>query len=389
MRILCLLLMLCVSWHAVGADEPLDLLIRGGRIVDGTGNPWFAGDVGIRGDRIVQVCRRINEPAKREINAANLIVAPGFIDIHSHSDFLLLEDGDAHSKITQGVTTEVLGEGNSAGPYRGKLGRKSAIIDGKRTEWSSLGDYFRVVEQAGVSTNVASYVGLNNVWQSVMGQSFDRPTNQQIEEMKQFVDAAMQDGAMGLSSQVMMPPGSLAKTDDIVQLCEVVARYQGIYSTHIRDEGTGVFDSVKEAIEIGQRAGVPVDVIHLKIADQRFWGRMNEVIELIEQARSRGVNVQANVYPYTRGNNNLVSIIPPWAARRWRRETARSLTRSRATREDQTRHQSRDTWLVQPSHRSRWRLGSYSGQRKQQLQRANDGSGDGASNARPPQRRSA
>lgn len=315
MRILCLLLMLCVSWHAVGADEPLDLLIRGGRIVDGTGNPWFAGDVGIRGDRIVQVCRRINEPAKREINAANLIVAPGFIDIHSHSDFLLLEDGDAHSKITQGVTTEVLGEGNSAGPYRGKLGRKSAIIDGKRTEWSSLGDYFRVVEQAGVSTNVASYVGLNNVWQSVMGQSFDRPTNQQIEEMKQFVDAAMQDGAMGLSSQVMMPPGSLAKTDDIVQLCEVVARYQGIYSTHIRDEGTGVFDSVKEAIEIGQRAGVPVDVIHLKIADQRFWGRMNEVIELIEQARSRGVNVQANVYPYTRGNNNLVSIIPPWCTK--------------------------------------------------------------------------
>ena len=313
MRMLCLLLIMCVSWHGASADQPLDLLIRGGRIVDGTGNPWFVGDVGIRGDRIARVGRRVYEPAKREIDAANLIVAPGFIDIHSHSDGLILEDGNAYSKITQGVTTEVLGEGNSAGPYQGKLGRKSAMINGETVQWNSLGDYFNVVERAGVSTNIASYVGLNNVWQCVMGQSFDRPTAEQFDEMKQLVDAAMREGAMGLSSQVMMPPGSLATTDDIVELCDVVARYHGIYSTHIRDEGKGVFDSVKEAIEIGERAGVPVDVIHLKIADQELWGRMNEVVELIQQARSRGVNVQANVYPYTRGNNNLVSIIPPWA----------------------------------------------------------------------------
>jgi N-acyl-D-aspartate/D-glutamate deacylase len=158
-----------------------------------------------------------------------------------------------------------------------------------------------------------------------MGQSFDRPTAEQIEEMKQLVDEAMQDGALGLSSQVMMPPGSLATTDEIVELCKVVAKHGGIYSSHIRNEGLGVFDSVTEAIAIGERAGVPVDVIHIKIADQQYWGRMAEVLELIESARRRGVNVQANVYPYTRGNNNLVSIIPPWAHEGGREELLKRL----------------------------------------------------------------
>ncbi len=295
------------------ADQPFDLIIRNGRIVDGTGNPWFLGDVAIQGDRIVEVGRAVQGPAKRTIDASRKVVAPGFIDIHSHSDYLLLEDGDAQSKIRQGVTTEVLGEGNSAGPYQGKLGPKTATIGNTPVEWTTLDDYFDVVQQSGISTNVASYVGLNNVWQCVMGDSFDRPTEVQIAEMQHLVDQAMQHGALGLSSQVMMPPGSLAATDDIVRLCEVVARHHGIYSTHIRNEGTGVFESVKEAIEIGERAGVPVDVIHLKIADQKYWGRMSEVVSLIEDARRRQVNVQANVYPYTRGNNNLVSIIPPWA----------------------------------------------------------------------------
>ena len=146
-----------------------------------------------------------------------------------------------------------------------------------------------------------------------MGKSFARPTAAQIEEMKALVDEAMKDGAFGLSTMLAMPPGSLATTDDLVELCKVVAKHGGIYSSHIRNEGTGVFDAVKEAIAIGERAGVPVDIIHLKIADQKYWGRMNEIVALIEAARKRGVNVQANVYPYTRGNNNLASIIPPWA----------------------------------------------------------------------------
>ncbi len=294
-------------------EEPYDLVIRNGRIVDGTGNPWFVGDVAIRGDRIVAVGRVPPAAARREIDAKGLVVAPGFIDIHSHSDYPLLEDGDAQSKIRQGVTTEVLGEGQSAGPYLGKLPPHTAVVGGKTVHWTTLGDYFDALDHAGVSVNVASYVGLDNVWQCVMGSSFDRPTPAQLDEMKAVVDEAMKDGAFGLSSMLAMPPGSLATTDDIVELCKVVAKHRGIFSSHIRNEGTGVFDSVKEAIAIGERADVPVDIIHLKIADQKCWGRMNEVVALIEEARKRGVNVQANVYPYTRGNNNLASIIPPWA----------------------------------------------------------------------------
>jgi len=298
---------------AAPPEAPYDLVIRNGRIVDGAGNPWFYGDVAVRGERIVAVGKIGDHEAKREIDAKGFVVSPGFIDMHSHSDFLLLEDGDAQSKIRQGVTTEILGEGDSAGPYQGKLSPRSVTVRGETVRLRKLADYFDAVERSGIAPNVASYVGLNNVWRSVMGDSFARPTTEQIEQMQKLVDEAMNDGALGLSSQVMMPPGSLATTDDIVALCKVVARHGGIYSTHIRNEGTGVFDSVKEAIEIGERAGVAVDVIHLKIADQKYWGRMKEVVALIEAARERGVNVQANVYPYMRGNNNLVSIIPPWA----------------------------------------------------------------------------
>lgn len=299
---------------AFAEDQPkYDLLIRNGCIIDGTGNPWMHGDVAVQGDRIAAVGRLHEVSAKQVIDAIGLIVAPGFIDMHSHSDFLLLEDGHAQSKIRQGVTTEILGEGDSAGPYQGKLSPRAAEVNGKKIEWNTLGDYFNVIDAAGVSVNVASYVGLNNVWTSVMGEAFDRPNEEQYRRMEVLVAEAMEDGALGLSSQVMMPPGSLATTDDIVRLCKVVAKFGGIYSTHIRNEGTKVFESVREAIEIGERAGLPVDVIHLKIADQQYWGRMSEAVAMIESARGRGVDVQANVYPYTRGNNNLVSIIPPWA----------------------------------------------------------------------------
>lgn len=306
-----MLLAVCLANDPLRAAE-FDLVIRGGRVVDGTGNPWFNGDVAVRDDRIVAV-GRVTGTADREVDAAGLVVAPGFIDIHSHSDFLLLEDGHAQSKIRQGVTTEILGEGDSAGPCLGKLDAQSRTVRGKEREWRTLGQYFDLLAEAGTSVNVASYVGLNNVWQSVMGSSFDRPTSEQITAMGQLVDEAMREGALGLSSQVMMPPGSLATTDDVIALCRVVATHGGIYSTHIRNEGTGVFEAVREAIEVARQTGVPVDIIHLKIADQTFWGRMNEIVELINAARGEGLNVQANVYPYTRGNNNLVSIIPPWA----------------------------------------------------------------------------
>jgi N-acyl-D-aspartate/D-glutamate deacylase len=294
-------------------DADYDLLIRNGKIVDGTGNPWHYADVAVRGDRIVAMGQKLPGAAKREIDARGLVVAPGFIDIHSHSDFVLLEDGDAQSKIRQGVTTEVLGESSSAGPYQGPLIPPKVMLKGKETRWTTLGEYFDVVERSGVATNVTSFVGLGNVWRSVMGNSHQRPTAAQMEQMKALVEEAMKQGAMGLSCALAMPPDSLATTDDVVELCKVVARYGGIFVVHVRNEGTEVMAAIKEAIEVGRRAGVRVEILHIKIADQTLWGRMNEVVKLVEDARKSGVDVGANVYPYTRGNNNLASIIPPWA----------------------------------------------------------------------------
>jgi N-acyl-D-aspartate/D-glutamate deacylase len=295
------------------AQSPHDLVIRGAKIVDGAGNPWFIGDVAVRGDRIAAVGRVPAGAAKRDLDARGLVVAPGFIDMHSHSDYVLLEDGLAQSKIRQGVTTEVLGEGSSAGPNSGKRQARSDNGEDEPRSFPRLADYFRAIERSGASVNVASYVGIDNVWQAVMGQSHARPTAEQIAAMQDLVDQALADGAFGLSTMLAMPPGSIATTDDLVALCKPVARRGGIYSSHIRNEGTEVLASVREAIAVGERAGVPVDIIHLKIADQQLWGKMNQIVALIDAARARGVNVQTNVYPYTRGNNNLASIIPPWA----------------------------------------------------------------------------
>jgi N-acyl-D-aspartate/D-glutamate deacylase len=302
------------SSMARAQDPSYDLLIRNGRIVDGTGNPWFSADLAIRGDRIVAIgALPENAKARRVIDAKGLIVAPGFIDMHSHSDWTLFEDGSAPSKIRQGVTTEVLGEDHSGGPNQGKQPAKTVVVKGKPVLIRTLGDYLGALEQSGVALNVATYVGLGNVWGSVMGDTFERPTSQQLDQMKSALDAALSDGAIGLSTMLAAPQEMVATTDDLVELCRVVRKHDGLFSSHIRNEGENVLTSVREAIEVGERSGVPVDIIHLKIADQRLWGRMSEIVGLIADARKRGVNVQANVYPYTRGNNDLVSILPPWA----------------------------------------------------------------------------
>jgi len=306
--------LICVADEPAEGPQKVDLLIRNGRIVDGSGNPWFHGDVAVKDGRITAIVR-VGPAIKADevIDARGLVVAPGFIDIHSHSDRTLLQDGGAPSKVRQGVTTEVLGEDTSAGPAVGKRPEGNLQVDGKTLRWRSLGDYFKVLEASGIAVNVASYVGLGTLLECVMGDSIGRPNPEQLAEMKTLLEEAMKDGAIGLSSMLASPRELAVTTDDLVALCEVVRRRGGLFSSHIRNEGTGVFEAVREAIAVGERAGVPVDVIHLKIADQSLWGRMAEIVKLFDEARRRGVNVQANVYPYTRGNNDLVSIIPPWA----------------------------------------------------------------------------
>jgi N-acyl-D-aspartate/D-glutamate deacylase len=294
--------------------DAYDILIRGGTIVDGTGNPSFEGDVAIKGGRIAAMGKLDSgTTAKRTIDARGLVVAPGFVDIHSHSDMTVFEDGDAQSKIRQGVTTEILGEETSGGPSQGKLAPKAVSYHGATRTWTTFGGYLDALDSQGISVNAASYVGLGTLLDCVQGGSIDRPDRAQLEAIKHLLDQAMQQGALGLSTMLASARELAVTTDDLVELCKVVERHGGLYSSHIRNEGMGVMDAVKEAIDIGRRAHVPVDVIHLKIADQSLWGRMREVVGLIEAARRDGVNVQANVYPYTRGNNDLVSIIPPWA----------------------------------------------------------------------------
>ncbi len=279
-----------------GAD--FDLIVHGGRIVDGTGNPAFVGDVGITRGRIVAVGPLEGKTGARTIQAKGLIVAPGFVDMHNHSDAAVIADGNAESMIRQGVTSMILGEGVSVAPT---------------TQYPGFADYFKALKVKGVSTNIGSYVGSGLIWTSVRGQRSGAPTKEELVRMQALVKQAMQQGALGVSSSLGFPPGAWIDTDTLVAMCEAAAPSGGIYATHTRTEGQGVFASVAEAIEIGKRAGVAVDLLHLKIADKKLWGQVPQLIATIAAARAAGQSVEANVYPYVAGHNSLASIIPPWA----------------------------------------------------------------------------
>jgi N-acyl-D-amino-acid deacylase len=274
-----------------------DLLVRGGRVVDGTGNPWFSGDVAVRDGRIVAV-GAVRGSAARTVDATGLVVAPGFIDIHNHSDDAIVAEPAVASMVHQGVTTMVLGEGGSVAPS---------------TRWPRFADWFAEVQRIGLTLNVASYVGSSQVWTAVRGNRAGPPTPEELDRMRGLVREAMEDGALGVASSLSGPPGVWIDTDTLVAMCEVAAEHGGIYSTHMRTEGHGVFEAVDEALEIGRRAGVPVDIIHLKIAEHTMWGRMPELVSRIAAARARGQQVEAHVYPYRAGQNNLATIVPPWA----------------------------------------------------------------------------
>lgn len=291
-----------------------DLVIAGGRVVDGSGSSAYEADIAVNGDTIVRIGRMDPDArtrARRVIDAQGLVVSPGFIDIHTHSDYALLVDGTAQSAIRQGVTTDILGESDSAGPVQGRARRPDAY--GIRPDWRTLGEYFRKLESGGISINVASFVGATQVRTCVLGEESRAPTRAEMEQMKQLVVEAMRDGALGLSVALLVPPNTYHTTPQLIELASVVKPFGGIYFTHIRSEGEGIHSAIGEALEIGEKAGVPVEILHLKIAGRRLWGRMKEVCDLIEQARGRGLRASANQYPYIAGQNNLVALIPPWA----------------------------------------------------------------------------
>jgi N-acyl-D-aspartate/D-glutamate deacylase len=275
-----------------------DILIRNGRIVDGTGNPSFIADVGIRDGKTTAIGRLANHTAARMIDANSLVVAPGFIDIHNHSDDTIIEDGNAESMVRQGVTSMIFGEGGSAAPS---------------AAWKDFSSYYAELLRRGISTNVGSYLGSSTVWTRVHGNRAGPVTADELNRMRAIVREAMEQGVLGVASSLSGPPGVWIDTDTLVAMCEIAAERGGIYSTHIRTEGSGVFKAVAEAIEIGRRARIPVDVIHLKIAEHKLWGKMPELVAVIANARAQGLLVEANVYPYRAGQNNLASIIPPWA----------------------------------------------------------------------------
>ncbi len=296
------------------AEPEYDLLIVNGHIIDGSGSPWFEGSVAVQNGKIAAVGRLVGATAKRTIDARGLVVAPGFIDLHSHSDFTLLVDGDAQSKIRQGVTTEILGESDSAAPV---LGPAVAPFDrslaryGLKRDWTTLGEYFARIERQGTSVNIASYVGSGQVWMDVIGNVNRRATPDEMKKMEGLVDQAMRDGAIGLSSGLIYPPNAWMTTDELVDLAKVAARYGGIYTSHIRGEGDHWRQSVSEAIAIGERGGLPVHILHFKMDGKKNWGQMPEQVALVQSARVRGVDVTADQYPYIAAMTGLEMCIPP------------------------------------------------------------------------------
>ena len=308
-------LLLLAACSRPSAQAPYDLLITGGSVINGDGTPAVNADIGIRDAKIVSIGSLGAAPARQRIDASGLTVAPGFIDMHNHSDYTILVEPKAESMIRQGVTTMVLGESRSAGPVKPGENDDDARSrsDGVTVDWTTLAGYFERLERQHVATNIASYVGEEQVWTYVKGYGQSPATPTELDAMKRLIAQAMEQGAMGLSTALLEPPSSLATTGNLIELAKVSKQYGGIYSSHIRDEGEGVFNAIDEAIQIGKGAGIPVDIIHMKIAHKKLWGRANEIIAMVQKARDAGYNIQANVYPYTAGQNNLSSIIPPWA----------------------------------------------------------------------------
>jgi dihydroorotase/N-acyl-D-amino-acid deacylase len=311
---------------AAAYDAPLDsqsaaggydLLIRNGHIIDGTGNPWYAADIAIQGERIAAIGDLHDVHAKREIDAQGRIVSPGFIDMLGQSELALLIDNRSLSKLSQGITTEITGEGGSIAPQNEKtLAPLKPFLDHYKlsVDWTTLDGYFRRLEKQGTPLNIGTYVGSAQVREAVIGDDDRAPTPAELEQMKALVEQAMKDGALGISSALIYPPNIYAKTDELIELAKVASKYGGLYATHMRSEGASEMAALGEAVRIGREAHLPVEIFHLKVSGKARWGNMHNVVATIQSSRDSGLDIAADMYPYTAGATALASALPPWVA---------------------------------------------------------------------------
>jgi N-acyl-D-amino-acid deacylase len=303
------------AWPAP-APQFFDLVVTNGHIIDGTGSPWYSGDIGIRDGKIAAIGNLADAARTRTIDAGGKVVAPGFIDMLGQSELTILLDPRLPSKIYQGITTEITGEGGSAAPLN------DAIILAERPtydhyhlnpDWRTLRQYFARLEKQGIGINLASYVGATQVRRMVLGDDDKQPTPEQLDQMKELVRQGMRDGAVGVSTSLQYAPAPYAKTDELIALASEASKFGGIYATHMRNESDVVLSAIDEALRIGREAHIPVEIWHLKVAGKENWGRMPEVVAKINAARATGVDVSANTYAYPAWFNSMSAFIPHWA----------------------------------------------------------------------------
>ena len=294
------------------AKPPFDILILHARILDGAGNPWYRGDIGITGDRITAIGHLEGYHGNRIIDAADRVVTPGFVDMMGQSSLVLVTDpGSAESKLRQGITTYLSGEGGSPAPQNAETMGDGVVLGADTLRWTTYGEYFALLEARGIALNVVHDVGLTQVRRVVLGDNDVQPTPEQLEEMKALVHQAMEDGAVGVSTSLIYPPAVYASTEELIELARVAGEYGGVYFTHMRNESFAVLDAIREALAVGKGAGVPVHIYHLKAAGQENWPLMLEALALIDSARTAGMDVTADIYPYIRNGIRLGSFLHP------------------------------------------------------------------------------
>ena len=292
-----------------------DWVLRNGTVYDGSGSPPISADLAIRGDTIAEVGTLSHAQGKAEIDVAGMVVAPGFINMMCWANESLIEDGRSQSDIRQGVTLEILGEGDSMGPLNEAMKKEAVRQQGDikyAIEWTTLGEYLEYLEKRGVSPNVASFIGAATPRAYVIGDADRPPTAGELEKMQELVRQAMKEGAMGLASSLIYPPGSFAKTDELVALAKVAAEYDGMYISHLRSEGSRLPEAVDELLTIARKTGIRAEIYHLKASGKSNWSKLDRVLEKIERARSEGMKITADIYTYPAGSTGLNSTMPPW-----------------------------------------------------------------------------